>query len=108
MTGSCINKSSYIIQRHVIAVLIIIILIYHSNDAVAGIKLAVNVWQSGTNPKFGVCVSVSVCFYALVGVCVSGHQRLYIHGERLGGAVLQGSSVGVWGSAWLELKVVVG
>lgn len=40
-----------------------------------------------------VCVSVSVCFCALVGgLCVFGggwgYQLLYIQGERLGGAVL--------------------
>lgn len=60
-------------------------------------KLAVNVWQSGKNPEFGLivceCVSLSVCvFVPLLGVCVGGevggYQLLYIHGERLGGAVL--------------------
>ena len=58
-------------------------------------KLAVNVWQSGKTPKFGVIVcdfvNLSVCFSVPLMGCVfgevGGYQLLYIHGERLGGAV---------------------
>lgn len=75
MTGSCINRSSYINietcrsidhRRH------IIVMMHCCNRN----KLTVNVWQSGGNSRFGavVCetVSVSVCVCALVGVHVSG------------------------------------
>lgn len=79
------------------------------------IKLAVNVWQSEKNPKtLGIivfdCVSLSVCFSVPLLECVfrevGGYELLYIHGERLGGAVQSwlsqdgsaGSGSGGWGA----------
>lgn len=75
MTGSCINRLSYInieTCRSIDHVHHIIVLMHcHGRN-----KLAVNVWLSGTNPESGVVVcdsvSVSVCFCALVGVHVWG------------------------------------
>lgn len=52
------------------------------------------------------CVSVSVCFFALVACfwTVSGDES-YIHGERLAGCILEkggggGGSAGGGGSGW--------
>lgn len=53
------------------------------------------------------CVSVSVCFFALVACLDSFGDKSYIHGERLAGCILDkgggrvqvgGSAEGIWWS----------
>lgn len=53
-------------------------------------QLAVRVWWSENNwgLRTGVCVSVSVCFFAFVACLDSFGDKSYIQGERLAGCIL--------------------